>query len=59
MQLCLPPGTIPREKWRLRLRHTENVSTIARATKPGGIALLFTPVAIGSYPNYPQNGGPK
>ena len=42
MQLCRPPGTISREKWRLTLWHKENVSTIARATKLGGIALLFT-----------------
>ena len=51
MQLCLPPGTISREKWRLTLRHKDNALTIARGTKPGGIALLFTPVAISSYPD--------
>ena len=42
MQFCLPPGTISQEKWRLHLQHKENALTIARATKPGGIAILFT-----------------
>ena len=50
MQLCLPPVRSP-GKNEGSLYGTNNMSTIARATKPGGIALLFTLVAIGSYPH--------